>query len=358
MFPPLDSERLLVLASGMLIGSSYFHPAINKLQLRWQFRENLAYYVPWSYLRGWQGQLDTEIVVATFEFVSALNPVLLWGTILIEASGIVFLWRKRLFAVIIPSIILLHISIFLVSGIIFKQWIIVLLAFAALVYRVESTVEGSVFSRQSAAIVTIGILLAPMIFSLGSLAWYQTNYDRFYSVEVIDSDGTVHEVSWSEFEPYQRTFRQNRLAYVDNSTVLPGACSTRDYQTLVRLKSATSPEDIMSLRESYGVNKYDPSKAAEFDTFIRRFVNLRTSRVNHSLVWTSGPLFPHLYYDYGGGSLPPDNNYTTAQIRRTQYLYTDGRPIEVNSTIVRKIDLSSEGRFHTQARENRSGSLD
>lgn len=114
----------------------------------------------------------------------------------------------------------------------------------------------------------------------------------------------------------------------------------------------------MSLRESYGVNKYDPSKAAEFDTFIRRFVNLRTSRVNHSLVWTSGPLFPHLYYDYGGGSLPPDNNYTTAQIRRTQYLYTDGRPIEVNSTIVRKIDLSSEGRFHTQARENRSGSLD
>lgn len=334
-----DDERVFLWALVALVGASYFSASVSKLVIRWPVRENLAYWLPFAYGRGWLWHLDPGTVQRGFELLRTANPLMTWGTVVIEGAGVALAWRRRLLPVIVAGIVGLHLTIFAMTGILFKMWVVVLVAFVWFVRRVDDADDRGLFTRRTAVVVTVVVLLSTVVLPVSSLAWFQTNYDRTYTVEVVDAEGNVYDVGWHEMTPYALTFQQNRFSYVDPNRTVDGRRSTKEYDTYQRLLSADEPADIERLRLEYGTVSYDPERARTFERFLKRYFETRLCDGDATTAWSRLPSLPHKFWNRPGDERPADATYTAVRVRRETTLYTDGRLRTVDTDVVRTVSL-------------------
>jgi len=336
-------SHIFIYAAAALLGASYAEAAMAKVELYWPWREVVAYHVPWAYTRGWLRFLDVEHIEQLFEILAAANPVLIWGTLIIEAGAIAIFWQKKWFAAILGGIFAFQLSTFVLTGIFFKKWLVVIAAFGVTVY-VTSKESGNLFNRRAATLVT-GIILMALVFGsvlpLTSLGWYSTTYDATYTMEAGGEDLDVKRISWGQMKPYDRHFRQNRFAFIDpNKTLVNyGARDTQSYAVLQRMRTATEPLDIKRLRSNHGRVQYDPAAAEEFDRIVRGYV--QSQSCGRSTSWSSIPKLPHIFWGQPGTEMSGNKKIEWVRVRRTGYLYTDGDIRTVDSKIVRNISVDS-----------------
>lgn len=339
LYTETPDESVLIWAVLAVVGASYFNPAINKLTMLWPFRENVAYYIVFSYGRGWLASVDPAIITQGYNIFAGLNPLLVWGTIVIELAGIALVWSRRGFYWIIGALIGLHLVIFAMTGIFFKMWIIVLVSVAWFMYRVDARGELSLFNGRTVMVVTGLVLISSLILPITPLAWYQTNYDYTYTVEVVGEDGDVYDVGWQEMGPYELTFQQNRLSYIDNSSTLEARRSVKEYPPLQRIRGVERPAEIHDLRSKHGTVSYDREQAEQFDRFVQQYFSSKLCNGERDIAWTHIPYAPHKYWISPNDELPDDGSYTEVRIRRTAQFYDNGAIEDVDSEIVRTVPL-------------------
>lgn len=113
------------------------------------------------------------------------------------------------------AFVVMHILIFAVSGIAFWKWVVADVAFLGIVLHMDSQISGTVFTKRTVVVVTVLILLSTALVQMSALAWYSMNYQERHSVEMVSVDGEVHEMHWSDMDPFALTIRTGRFGYID-----------------------------------------------------------------------------------------------------------------------------------------------
>jgi hypothetical protein len=332
-FNKINEDRVFLLTAAAVVGGNYFHSAVAKVRLRWMFRDSLYYYIPFGHWEMYEN-LTADTVLQLYELAQFLNPLMLWGAFIIQLAGIVLLWRRDVFFVTIAGFITFHTFVFFIAGIFFWKWILLLLGF---VVYVEVTDRRSeiIFTKRAMIIVVILIVLSPMVLQATSFSWYDSNYDSQYSVELVDEDGNVYEVHWSEMDHYYYHFGSDRFDYIYNGKVIS---ASKNYQIILALEAVQNESEVSEIIGRHGTNKFDAKKADDFDQFIRNYF-ASYQKEHTDIFWSKIPSPPH-FWTLTQTDLPPKNqNYTHAQVRRTERIVIDGEMKTVNSEVIRRIPL-------------------
>lgn len=217
-------SQMLVFACLAMHFGNYFYSAIAKLELA----------PNWT---AWVLQNDTHFIMMSAEVAKVLpitvNDQLLkfghWAvntfvvpnnalTLLAQLLSILAL-RKISWAIGVTVLYdLMHVTIFLVSGIFFWKWVILNVAIvAALASTRWKQISWSLYLFGTAM-----LLLGPYGFSIARLGWYDTPSSTKTYFEAVTRDGRVVEVPSNYFLMASITVAQQRLGKSRNAAPFPG----------------------------------------------------------------------------------------------------------------------------------------
>jgi hypothetical protein len=277
----------LVLALS-LFAANYFISGLGKLELDWIGKNRIYELVVSSYVNGWLAFLPETTLLQIVEMLKTFNPFMIFMTMVIELGGLVILAHKRVALLVLLSFTLLHIAIFITSGIFFWKWILLASAFFVVLQKIDEAVVKQLFNKSFFVTSLLIIYFSPHYFHPARLAWYDTGLSNFYEIEAVGVSGTLYNVGRSFMAPYDFPFAQNRFPFLSNEKLLVGTYgSTSNLEVMEALQTVKVGEELSLLEESKGRNHYNGTQARQFDYFLQSFfTNLnqrgaKTIFINH-----------------------------------------------------------------------------
>lgn len=321
-----------------LHGANYVVPAIEKLRIRWQFEEKLHYLVASSYVNGWLSFYDESFILKIITYEKTFNIALITFTLVVEFAPLLMFVHKDAPILILLGAILLHIGIFIFSGIFFWKWILLDVALIVFVILVQFDFSW-LFMWPYLVISLFIITFSPPLFRTVPLGWYDTPLTEIYELEAVGISGTIYRVPRYFMSPYDIIFAQNRFFYLNDDKVLVGVYgSTHNPEIKKGIEETNKPIELNTLAEVTGKNYYDRGKAERFDYFIRNyFGNLNKRKKKWILINKLSA--PHHIWNSVQGNIYQQQELVKEIRVRFQRVYFDGQTFQLaKSKIIRIID--------------------
>lgn len=257
----------VLLASWVVLFLGYYVAAgVTKVWLGWPIRENLVGIVAGTHAGGW---LSSDVAEPLMRGLDRVHLVLLFGTLLIECGALALLAGRRVALWVLPVLALLHVVIFLMTGIDFiSTWVIVLVAL--IIYLVR----GGAFGRARPALylwALVIVFVSPQLFTSYRLAWLDTPYAITYELEAVGGSGTVYRVDRRSMSPYDFEFTHQYMSYLSDVplTGIHSFGTSQHRDATDDLWAADSVADIAAVDERYGESRYDDALARRFDEVVQ-----------------------------------------------------------------------------------------
>ncbi|MEQ9424516.1 MAG: hypothetical protein RJQ09_08875 [Cyclobacteriaceae bacterium] len=255
-----------------IIGNWYLLAGIGKLGIDWHSNNHLSKLFLASVRHGWLSGFD-NLVDIIHNFTVKYDPILTYGTYLVEIIlPLLLILKRKLTIAILVIFIFFHISIFVSSGIFFWKWIIteiVLILVIVISYR------HNFFTLRNYLIYVICLLVAPLFYSNLKLSWLDSGIINYYSFYLKSGSDELIKLDASFFSPYDLVFAQNRFFFHTDRHHLSNTYGSNFNQEAVELinKSEVMTNPFFdSLRNVYGKNDFDVTKAAKFELFLNKFI--------------------------------------------------------------------------------------
>lgn len=297
---------VFVLLALTLHASNYFVTGIAKLEVSpnyydWVFSNKLSNLFVSSYLNGWIGFLSEELILSLAQFLDSIGVLLTAGTLIVQLGVLLLLYKKRISILLFLCIEILHLGIFLTSGIFFWVWIIVNIGFIYLIKNLSKDSLRLVYSKRSFLIFICIVLSSPLFYSPTALGWWDSRVNTIYDFYATSENGNRFKLNRNDFSPYDIIFTQNRFYYLNNERTISNTYGViqRDemlysnlYRTLSNrvakplmgreskhyandsyevfnyLEMARSISDIKEITRDYGLNYYDIEKKNKLRNFL------------------------------------------------------------------------------------------
>lgn len=306
---------LFALSALTLTGGTYWNAAVSKLELggsplSWLFENHISNLVVSSHLGiGWLGWLDTETVLTLARSLSPFDPLSAAATLLLELGGVLVLVSRRATRGVLLGFVVLHTAIVLTSGIFFWKWIVVDLALAWYVGRLDR--DGSLVDAAPAAAggplagtklerwllprrlyepATLALAILLVIGIRGwswqvPFAWFDSRYVNTFEIYGVDPGGDRHRLGGRFFAPYDVLFHQSRFFYLTAEPLLVDTFGTTLDLALLRRLEAVTVEDLPELRRELG-NAWDsPSHGRSLARFLGRWVANAGAGPDRGAIW-------------------------------------------------------------------------
>jgi hypothetical protein len=261
-------DYYLILCIWVFFSSWYFLAGFGKLEDHW-WNNDISNLFLASLHYSWLSNFKDEHN-SIYNMLKNLNTLLMFLTLVVEL-GVVLLFMSRRFALILlPALFVMHVCIFLFSGIFFWKWMIFI--FSLLVFLIFNP-KIKIFTINSVIFNGFSILIIGFGTNSVKLSWLDTGIVNYHIIEFWNQNKTLRLDS-SYFSPYDVIFAQNRFFFLENKSILSdtyGCISDPDIASLV----TTSENQTSSLKviiDKYGCNSYSVDKCEQFDKFIKRFV--------------------------------------------------------------------------------------
>jgi len=293
-----------------------------------------------TYTRGWLCFLDEPTILGIGKLLRTLNTPVLWTTVLVELSGIVFFFHRRLSYAVITAWIALHLAIFASSGILFWKWIGVDVALGLVLWRLRrSELHHHLFGLRPWALSGLLVSLAPLYFQPTMLAWFDTRYDISYQLEAVGESGKTYQVEPAFMAPYDILFNQTRFWFLSPERFLVrdyGATHRHDVFTAIR--DARGFEGFQQLEAAEGIPRHDAARADRFDHFMRTFF---TDLNEHRDRWLAINLLAPPVHMWSCRRNPYRMQEKVASVRvRIIRIYYDGAKIDrFDDRVIREVPI-------------------
>jgi len=176
--------------------------------------------------------LDTFFII--FDRIYVLGNIFV---LFLQISCIAAFGRRYLMIIFLILFDLMHILIFLASGIFFYKWIFVNSILAISITRIN-------FKKTSAWLCicsVVLVLISPLFFSIARLGWYDTRAVNLVIVEAVLEDGSAVPLPSNFFGHNSVTFAQIRAGKGLAPTVPTGAMAgTHDYSIYRKAEHCTN----------------------------------------------------------------------------------------------------------------------
>jgi hypothetical protein len=252
---------------------NYLAPAIAKLTLDHRFNP-LGWYTEnplhlmsvTAYAHGWFYWMNEPDVIAIAQLAQRFDVILAIFTMVVEAGVICALWRRSA-ALWLAGVVVLHIGIFSLTGIMFWKWIV--LDLALVWWLLKAGRDRRVRFRVLAMIALIAAF--PLYAKPKFLGWLDTPVSEHYFIEVETDDGT-YRVDQADFSPFDITFEQGALHYVNDGPVVTYSWGAAlNYPFGVRLHGATTPGEVRAIIVADGKVRANEKHAKVLDDFLQKF---------------------------------------------------------------------------------------
>ena len=342
-FKKIDIKPFIILAVS-LHASNYFIPATAKLEIspdlyQWVFYNNISNLFVSSYINGWLNSLSEKTILEIASIINFFNTPLLLFSFMIQFISIFIFFKEKLTFIILVLFEILHIGIFLASGIFFYKWIILNLGFIIFLRQLSSKTKAQLFNIKVAFLFVILVIFSPLYFTPQSLAWYDTKINNYFDVYVTDIDKKSFKLGRNFFSPYDKIFAQNRFLYTLDKPIVTTTYGTigkenlfysdKNLKGLFQKKIDNKGErdfdlfnsienilisDIQNFQKSKGTNQFSIEKSETLKKFLTTyFTNLNnSSKKNYFFEYIGFP-----YHIYSNNF----SNYNNEKINRIDLIY-------------------------------------
>lgn len=325
--------NVFLLLALSLHASNYFIPGMTKVELspngwEWIFLNQLSNLFVSSYINGWLGFLDPNTIFNISDLIDKAEFLFSPISVLIEISAIMLLIHKRASIFLIVGFQLLHLGIFLASGIFFWSWMIVNFGLIFILRKLPEETLDYLYSKKNKALFIFLVVLSPLIYQPSALGWWDSRLNTTYDFILTTENEKKIKFNRNDFGPYDMIFSQNRFYYASNEKVLNGTYGniqnndkkfTRLLYTIVnnvlkpvlgyvpkyrennsfeiyqKLQNAKNIDEVKKLIQLYGKNQFDLERKLALESFLENyFVHLNNTTKKYSWYHKLGAPY-HIY---------------------------------------------------------------
>ncbi|MFT6398209.1 MAG: hypothetical protein ACJAYU_002965 [Bradymonadia bacterium] len=288
--------------------SFYVYPAFAKLVLgdtpwTWLLQNGVNDLFVASHLNGWLPNLSDAQVEEMAQTMAKTDIVIQFVTLAIELSPLLILWKRRYAMAVVAACACLHIGIFVTTGICFWEWITVnLVLIWALRGPWSKEPVADMFNARFRLLSGLLIACALPVFWPYPLAWFDTNYNVVYDLELEDAEGTRYQLRREYMDPFHGQHMQSRFFYVDPRPNLPvhTYSAVVDQSLFEALDQVETLEELTALHDQRAVVRFDAVLRDQYVAYIQTYFANLNQRGGHKSVVPGWLQAPHHHKGFGG----------------------------------------------------------
>ena len=265
---------------GCLIASQYVFSGIGKLiKEGWVINDQIAYLLPSAYSNDWLGFLSFETINTITKSLSYFNFPLKLLTLFLEIGVLFLFWKRTWIKKLLFAIVILHIAIYVFSGIFFWAWILIDLFYLTLVLKKDLFDEQLIFNRKAFLLSTFIIISAIIWSRPAKLVWLDMPLNYVHEIHAETSEGKTIFLPPDFFRPFDYQFTLTLLNYLDKKPridIVAGVTSNK--KTLDFFKTNRSNEEILAYEKANGNVIYNGKFKGKFTYFIQTFISHRNNQ--------------------------------------------------------------------------------
>ena len=287
--------------------ANYFIPGLGKIDLSehyidWIWVNNLGNILIAKYSQGWLSELvSIEKIQIIVGWMSTFTIPMQFFAFTIQAIVLFVLIKKRFAIILFASFELLHLGIFMASGIFFWRWILLNLAIVYVISKLHNSDIEKVFNYKVMLLSIPFIFLGNGVFHAYKLAWYDSPLNNFYQIYSITEDGEKNKIDLNLFAPYERILYINSFNCFIHKP-LKARWDTENMTIMKKLSSISTQTDpstikqkIYNFEQTYGVNEFDKRKQEKVTNFLKTFFKNLNNYQNKQTLWTTIAPLRHKY---------------------------------------------------------------
>ena len=263
--------------------ANYFIPGLGKIELSehyidWVWVNDLGNILIAKYSQGWLSEfVSIETIQMVVSWLSTFTIPMQIFAFTIQVIVLFVLIKKRFAIILFASFELLHLGIFMASGIFFWRWILLNLAIVYVISKINSDDIKRVFNYKVMLLSIPFIFLGNSFFHSYKLAWYDTPLNNFYQIYTITEDGKKHKIDLNLFTPYERILYINSFnCFIDKPIKSRWDTDNRNImKRLISISKETNKssikQKIYQFEQKYGVNEFDKCKQEKVTNFLKTF---------------------------------------------------------------------------------------
>ena len=194
--------------------SHYFRPGLGKLQLGpprhpWWWHNRLHLIMASAYCWGWARFLPERLAIRIIQMARPLNRPLQMATVLVETATILLPLHFVFLIPITIGLSLMHLGVFLATGILFWEWAATNLAIVLLFHSADADQLGDVFGWQAFVVVSAIVAIAPRtkyLWRTCKLSWWDTSFAARVHWEVVGDSGKIYGLYNNFLCPHEGLF--------------------------------------------------------------------------------------------------------------------------------------------------------
>lgn len=341
-------KREFLFVSIALLAAAYLRCGLGKATLdgasyglfNWVTHGHIPFLLLATYGNGWLGFLDPGSVTQLALGVSRFDPLLVYGTMLLECGAIFCLVHRRALIGFLIGWIVFHLGVFALSGICFWKWMVVEGALLWIFLSPRRARAFPIFTRGHILISFLIIIAGTVWFRPVTLAWYDSPANYTYRFVGIGESGRKYSLSPSLFAPYDYQFTMGNFSYLSQEPILDitwGGIWSRELAD--RLVSAGAAREIEALEGERGRVHFDPEEAGRMDRFLTRFLGTLGRRESKRTPFSLARAIPQLWTFPRPDAYRGEEPITEVEIYQIASFFDGARYEEFRERMIRSVKL-------------------
>ena len=302
------SSLLFFITVICLHASNYFIPGLGKIMIssdyiNWIWINDLSNIMIARYTHGWVTDfISLESVLNIAKHLQQWTVVAQVITFLSQILVLIVFLHKRFSLLLFLSFELLHIGVFISTGIFFWEWILINLAIVYIINKLDVQQSKQIFNYKVMLVAMPFIFLGNGVFNASFLAWYDTPLHNYFEVYAVDENNNEYKMDKNLFAPYEQVlYASNYTSYIDKKIMTTWSTSNQEMmKELSKLSIEKNKSkikiNISNLEEKYGYNYFNQKQQKIFETFIKRYIQNRNQQESKVLFWNYLSPLKHIYY--------------------------------------------------------------
>lgn len=273
------SFEAFIIVGISILAHYYYSTAKGKLAMRWDKENRLSnLLVATRHQNSWNLWISERKFQGLLNFIDKMNPLFIYGTIILEVLVIVMLSNQVLYVFILSGLVVFHIVIFFLTGIFFWKNIVILLSYILIIFILPESTGNNILGFLP---VIFSILLVYLLLrgdkKTPQLYWWDSPYSVKYYYEGVTENGDVFSLPPSLMAPYDINFAQGRFYnYFTTKKVVGCFGLVNDKETLDFLNTLEGDDLKLFIEKRAHVELKNDTN--EYYLFLKMFGNYLNSK--------------------------------------------------------------------------------